>query len=421
MTPMDFFRYVSRADVLLGQSRYAQAEHLLEAVLSQGIENTEILKMTALAKLGLHKYAEAEKICRLIIDRNPNEAFAFYLLANIRSTERQFDIAQNMIDNAIQLEPANPDFHAYKANLYQRTKDYNEALESADVALSLDAENISALNARATALVGLGRREEAYQTIDKSLAADPNNSDTHANLAWGLLHHGESATSLEHFKTALKIDPTNEYAKMGMIEALKAKFPLYRYFLVAMLWLNKLKEKNQWALIIGSYLVLRVLSYIAQTYESLTPYLAPLIVMIVVFFISTWIFSPLMNLYLLSNPFGRYTLSDEQKKSARLVGISLAISLCSLAIFLFIYQHDALLSLAVFSFLLMIPFGSMYNPITKENKNKLVVYTLILIVLVCLGVMMSFLSNTVENPLTYLTAIGFIGYQWYTNYLLARE
>lgn len=421
MNDMDFIRQVSRVDILLSQSRFSQAEELLEGLMSEGYNDIEILKMMSIAKMGLYKYEDVSQLCTMIIDQNPNESFAFYLLSNVKSVNRAFQEAKDLIDKAIIIEPTNADYHAYKASLFLQTKDYEDALNSANIGLQIDAENITSLNARSSALVGLGRRQEAFETIDKSLATDPNNPDTHANLGWGLLHHGKSDDALMHFQTALKVDPMSEYAKAGMLEAMKSKFPVYRYFLQFMLWLGKMKGKNQWIFIIGSYIALRLLGNLADNNETLKPYLVPIIALIVIFFISTWVFSPLMNLYLMTNKFGRYTLSEQQKNTSTLVGVALLISLISLVAYFAFIPNEGVLALALFSFLTMIPLGSMHIPDNVASQKKLQLATVMIAVLMCISVVISFSTNIIFTSFTIIPVGLLVAYQWYVNYLTIRE
>ena len=421
MNDMDFIRQVSRVDILLSQSRFSQAEELLEGLMSEGYNDIEILKMMSIAKMGLHNYEDVSQLCTMIIDQNPNESLAFYLLSNVKSVNRGFQEAKDLIDKAIIIEPTNPDYHAYKASLFLQTKDYEDALNSANIGLQIDAENITSLNARSSALVGLGRRQEAFETIDKSLATDPNNPDTHANLGWGLLHHGKSDDALMHFQTALKVDPMSEYAKAGMLEAMKSKFPVYRYFLQFMLWLGKMKGKNQWIFIIGSYIALRLLGNLADNNETLKPYLVPIIALIVIFFISTWVFSPLMNLYLMTNKFGRYTLSEQQKNTSTFVGVALLISLISLVAYFAFIPNEGVLALALFSFLIMIPLGSMHIPENIASQKKLQLATVVIAVLMCISVVISFTANIIFTSFTIIPVGLLVAYQWYVNYLTIKE
>jgi tetratricopeptide (TPR) repeat protein len=420
MTPTEFGRQVSHADVLLAQGRYQRAEEILERLLATGYEDNDLFRMMAVAKMGLKKDGQAEELCRMIIARAPNEAFAFYLLSTIRGRERNFAEAINNLDDAIKLDPTNTNFHAFKANLLLQTKDYADALSAANVSISLDAENIDGLNARASALIGLNRKAEAFETIEKSLATDPNNADTHANMGWGLLHRGLSDQALTHFKAALKEEPLNEYAKEGMLEAMKAKFPVYRYFLMLMLWLGRLKGNNQWAVIIGGYILYRILFSLAESYEALQPVLFPVIGLMVLFFISSWIFSPLMNLYLLTNAYGKFTLSDHQKSSARWVGVALLTSVLSL-IFYLLFDNQGLLSFAFFAFAMMIPLGTMFNPISKSGRQKLVWVTIVIAIFVILDSILAISNGTFMSSILFLPILSLVAYQWFANYLIISE
>ncbi|MBK8514856.1 MAG: hypothetical protein IPL55_00790 [Saprospiraceae bacterium] len=421
MTQIEFARQFSHADVLLSQGRYKQAEDILDRLVATGFEDNDLFRMLAVAKMGLKKYDQAEELCRMVISRNPNEAFAFYILANLRSHDRNFGEALGNLSEAIRIDPSNTNFHAFHANILLHTKDFEKALSAADRSLSLDAENTDGLNARASALIGLNRGDEAFETISKSLASDPNNSDTHANMGWGLLHQGMSDKALVHFRSALKEEPMNEFARSGMMEAMKAKFPVYRYFLVVMLWLGKLKGANQWGVIIGSYILFRILFTLAESVSWLQPFLYPIIGLMVLFFISTWIFSPLMNLYLLSNNYGRLMLNDQQKSSARWVGISLLASVFGFLIYFFIYQNDGILSASFFLFVLMIPLGSMNNPQLNKNRTRLNWAAISIAVIVIVDSVIAIAHNTFMSSYYLFPLITLVAYQWYANYLLIRE
>lgn len=421
MDQREFARLMGHADVLLSQSRFKQADEILQKLLATGYEQPDLMKMMAVAKLGLGDRQAAEEIIKIMMSRHPDDPYLFYLLATINAGKRDFVEAKNYIDEAIKIEPDNSDFFSYKANLLLHTKDYKDALHFANVALELSAENIDALNARASALVALGRKNEAYDTINKSLATDPNNADTHANMGWGKLHHGEVSDALTHFKEALKNDPNSEYAKSGMLEAMKAKFPVYRYFLMVFLWLGKLNENNQWAFIFGGYVVYRIMIKASESYPALQPFFYPIIILLFLLFISSWIFSPLMNLYLLTNDYGRMTLSDEQKESAKAVGISLSICLLCLMTYLFGVKNEGLLSTALLSFALMIPLGSMNNPILHSSKMKLRYFTLAIIILSAADSLMAFYTSSFGSVLFPLIFFSLIGYQFYANYTIIKE
>jgi tetratricopeptide (TPR) repeat protein len=420
MNQHEFYKLLSHADVLLSQNRYEQADQILGRLLATGYEGSELYKMVVICRVGQGRYDEAEEMCRMLLSRHPDDPFLFYIMATISNVHRDYKQALKYLDEAIHMDPANDAFFAFKAQVQLQMKDYAMAQSTAEVALELDAENTDALNVRAAALIGLGKKAEAYETINRSLATDPENPDTHANMGWGLLHHGETNKALDHFKQALKFNPMHDHAKYGMSEAMKSKFPVYRYFLQLMLWLGKMKSGNQWAFIIGGYIIYRVLVKTAQNVEELQPFLYPVIGILLIFFLSTWIFSPLMNLYLLANPYGRYTLDEEQKQSAKLVGVALVLSCVFLTLSFVFSDNPSLMSSAILCFAMMIPLGSMNNPDIPKHKKQLRYFTGAIAACVLLYIILSNINYSSFNGLFVVSLILLVAYQWFANYVTLR-
>ena len=53
-------------------------------------------------------------------------------------------------------------------------------------------------------------------------------------------------------REALRIAPENEYARHGLVEALKARHLVYRMMLAYFLWMARLSSKARWAVVIGA-------------------------------------------------------------------------------------------------------------------------------------------------------------------------
>lgn len=417
----DFVRKASHAEVLISQGKYSQAENILKGLMATGVERQDIWRMMIVTWIGLGDYSSARDLCKMSIHHYPHDAWALYSLANISLAERQYDEALQYIEDALKMEPESDTFHTLKSTIYLRIKEYPKALDAALTALELDPENVDALNNRSNALMALGRKEEAFVNLKYTLATNPENPETHANMGWSLLQVGQEKEALKHFKESLQKNPIDAYALAGMQEALKSRFPIYRFFLMSALKLERLKTRQQWGFILISYLVYRTLVYLAKRYEFLQLWVLPVIVLIVLFFLSSWILSPLMNLYLMTNAYGKWTLSKPQKESARFTGIALGISGIALFLYFFILTNEGLLQLALVSFVLMIPLGSMNNPILESNKKKLRFFA---IALVALGLGSTLLS-IIENAFIHLSLapflVSYFVYQWYANYLIIKE
>ncbi|HOX82929.1 MAG TPA: tetratricopeptide repeat protein, partial [Chryseolinea sp.] len=297
-------------------------------------------------------------------------------------------------------------------------KQYDKALELANKALELDSTNLLALNTRSTAQLKLNQSSESFQTIEGALREDPNNAYTHSNYGWNLLEKGEHKKALEHFREALKADPNFQYAQAGMLEALKASNLFYRLFLKYSFWISNLTAKYQWAVIIGFYVGFRMLKSLASSSDSLRPFLTPLIVLLGVIAFSTWIITPISNLFLRLNTYGKHLLSKKEMMSSNFVGLSFLLFIVGVACYL-ILSDDKFLVIAAFGFSMMLPYGSMF----AESKYK---YVLIIYAVGMTGLGIGVIANTfltgqVFNALTPIYIFGFIIFQWVANFLIIKH
>jgi hypothetical protein len=227
------------------------------------------------------------------------------------------------------------------------------------------------------ALTKLGRTGEAGLTLEEALAQDPEDALTHANMGWNALYERDRTRALEHFREALRLDPELDHARAGMVEALKARNPLYGLMLRYFLWMSTLSGKVQWAIIIGGYLGYRFLGKLATDRPDLAPYIRPVLVVYVVFALLTWIAAPLFNLLLRFNRYGRYALSRDQRRGSTLVGVLLVPALAGLIAWLITDNALALLAAGYFGFLLL-PASAIFACDAGWPRTGMVLYTLAL-------------------------------------------
>jgi len=245
------------------------------------------------------------------------------------------------------------------------------------------------------------------------LNEDPSNPYTHANYGWGLLEKGEHQKALIHFREALRLDPGMEYARAGMVEAMKAKYRVYRWFLNFQFWMSKQSKQMQWGIIIGIYVLSQILSSLADHYPTLEPFLFPIIVLIGLAAFSTWVVGPLSDLFLRLNKYGRYALSEREIKVSNLVGIAAALFVLGLILF-FVTFNILFLAVAVYGFTMMVPLTNVYS--SSVNAKKLNWYAIGLAVFGLIAIAEIFITTKVEGVFTLIYLFGFIGYQWAANF-----
>lgn len=407
-----------KVQILLQQGRYTEAETMLSDLLHEDATNVNYLSLLAEVNLQQHKPERAHTLIDNAIGLAPDIPHLYYIKSRICLQEDKLGEAEKYISRAIALDPYDADYLAFLGQIKLALKKYEEALQMADRALEVDAENLLALNTRSTALVKLNRSEESFATIQGALREDPFNAYTHANYGWGLLEKGDHKKAMEHFKEALSSDPNMKYAQAGMLEALKARNPVYRLFLRYSFWIGNLTARYQWGFIIAFYLGFRGLKVLARSSEQLRPYLMPLVVALAIVAFSTWIITPIGNLFLRFNKYGQLLLDKKQRMSSNFVAISLCIFLTGVILY-FATAEERMLAIAVFGFAMMLPLGTMFSP--SRNKYALLIYTIVLGAVGIAAVAMAMLTGEVGNLFSAIFALGFMGFQWVANYMLIRE
>lgn len=404
---------INRAGILIRQNRFNEADQLLKGLLTENPNNVHVLAMLSEVKLHQNKNDDAESLINSAIGLSPDSDYLYYIKSRIDIQKDRYDDAETDIQQAIQLNPEDADYYALWASIKLTRKQYETALELADQSLGLQPDNLLGLNIRSTSLIKLGRKEDAFATIEGALVHDPNNAYTHSNYGWGLLEKGNHKKALEHFKEALKLNPNMANAQAGMAEALKARYFSYRLFLQYSFWMNNLTSKYQWGVIIGFYVLSRVLNAIAESNEILQPYIIPLLVILAIVAFSTWIFTPISNLFLRLNPFGKYLLDKEEKMNSNLVGLCAIICITGLLLY-FILGILTCLSIAIFGFAMMIPFGSLFS--REKQKKTMIIYAIAMSSIGILGIVQSLFTGNLYNFFSVIFLLGFIVFQWMTNY-----
>jgi tetratricopeptide (TPR) repeat protein len=334
---------IERARLLLAQDRYDLAEKELRRVLAEDPELAigHVLLSDALG--ALHRAEEALAEADRAVGLMPDWGLCHYIRARALDRLDRLDDAKAAARQAIQLDPEDADFHATHAGILYQQRRWGEALEAAESGLSHDPENVDCINFRGLALTKLGRRGEAQETLTDALSLDPENALSHGVRGWTCLESDEPQAALEHFRTALAIDPNLEMAQQGMVEALKARYLVYRLLLQYFLWMQRLSGRAQWAILIGLFVAQRLVSQWMKASPQLAPVLVPLLVAYLVFCVLTWIATPLFNLLLRLNKYGRHALSQNEVTASNWFGGFVAAGLVLLAVSLITGQFVVLL------------------------------------------------------------------------------
>src|SRR5688500_5702025 len=307
---------MDRVQVLLETRRYADAERELRRQLGENPNDAVLHTLLSLALGAQEKNSEATDEARRAIGLDPLEPGGYHALASSLLSRDRPDEALAAIAEALQLNPFNAAYHSIKSAALLEKRDWPAALKAADEGLACDPEDDSCRNLRAMALRQLGRRAEAESTIRDQLRKSPDDAFMHANQGWSCLHRGDYPRALEHFRESLRLDPTLEYAREGILEALKARNPVYRALLRWKLWMSTLSGRSQWVVLIALYVIYRATGSIARTNPGLRPILWPLMGLYIGFVLLTWAGDPVFDSLLRLSRFGRLALTDSRRHAS---------------------------------------------------------------------------------------------------------
>jgi len=407
----------ARLELLFNQQRFGEAEQVLHAYLEQNPTDEYGQYMLSIAYFSQNKLEKAEGILNAMIRNNPTEYGFLALSARIDIAKELLPKAEEKIELLIAENPQDPEYYNLMATVKFKQRNYDQALFFAKKALELDPEDLQALNLHTTISGILGNREAAHISINEALQHDPENDWTIANHGQQLLREGRVEEALERFEEALAKNPNNDLAQYGLTEALKSRFWPYKMFYKYQVLMSRMTSQQMWIFMIGAYIALRFLSRMADRNPEYAVFLNPLVYLIVAIFLGTWIIQPLMNLYLLTNKYGKLLLDKYDKMSARYVGIALSLSIIILIISLTTNQESLQIA-ALFFAAMMIPLGTMFNPPSKEGRKKTVQFTLgiLMVGLIGLAIMM-FTGNDVGILITFG---GIFIYQWVLNGMMIK-
>lgn len=316
-----------RVQMLASTGRFDMAERELRGMLANDPRDATAHSLLALIMLSsTDRYAEATEEAKMAVGIEPDEPFGHYALAQCYITRNRYDEAEAAAWESLRLDPYNADAYCVLARANLGRERYQEALDAAEQGLAVDAEHLDCGNLRSIALERLGRGDEAVASSTANLARNPDNAMSHSAHGWTLLNSGRHREAQVAFREALRLEPSNEMARSGLIQALNARSFLFRFvhkFYVAM---SRLNSKAAFGLIFGAWVLIQVLSRVADNVPGLSPFILPILICYVLFVVLTWIANPLFNTFLRFHPMGRHLLDRTQTWSSNLIAPCLVLS-----------------------------------------------------------------------------------------------
>jgi tetratricopeptide (TPR) repeat protein len=153
------------------------------------------------------RLAEAEAIYRQILSVHPQHAGALHLLGVVALQVGRNDIAVELIEKAIAIGPALPDFHSNLGAVYRNLGRLEEAVAECRRALELDPKFADAYKNLAAALLVLARPAEAEEASRRAIAIRPSDVGSYNNLGLALRGQQRQGEAIDAYRRAIQIDP----------------------------------------------------------------------------------------------------------------------------------------------------------------------------------------------------------------------
>jgi tetratricopeptide (TPR) repeat protein len=419
-------QHFQRGQLLSEQGRDEQAIGEFQLHLGQAAEDPLTHALMALCFLRLKKFREATEHAQRAIHLSPDVSIGYHALSLVMLERNRLRESRQLIEEAIRLKPYEADYFAILASIHLQESRWKDALEAANQGLQIEPEHGTCTNLRAQALVKLGDRAAAAATMGEALARRPDDAWTHANQGWAMLHERRPYKALEHFREALRLEPGNQWARAGIIEAMKARNFVYRWMLAYFLWMARLPPNVQWGLIIGLFIGNRVIASLARNSPALAPFLWPVLYVYIGFVLMTWLAEPLSNLVLRLSRFGRHALFPDQIRGANLLLLCLVVTLGWLAAA--IWTGEQLIWYATLMFgLLSLPASAIFRCEQGWPRNTMTAITVALLAGILLLVVSLLVFGDQEAPgivdllfggLTIVVMLGLLASQFAANYLM---
>ena len=343
------------------------ADHARQALI-EDVNDPEAHQLLALALLEQQKYVrdkdlgDALQSAQTAVQLAPDRPFAQYVLALVYTELQDWKRASDTIAEVLQREPAVPQFWNLSATIHMHFNRWERALEDIGRGLQLDPENTVLQRNRATCLISLGRRGEVVDTLESALRHDPENASVHVSQGYALLHQGKYREAMQHYSEALRLDPMNRSAKAGMLEAMRARNPVYALLLRFFLWMTRFDRKTQMGIMIGGILAVRIINNIFKDSQPLIA--GGVTVLWGTFILLTWVARPMVNLILRLDKEARHMLSDEEILASNFIGglVLLALTCVAAAAIL---REGLWLGAAMGAICLMLPVTLMISSFKK--------------------------------------------------------
>ena len=210
---------LQNAIALHQQGQLDQAEAIYLKLLQFDPKNADVLHLLGMIAYQTRKIQIAINLIDLAIEINPNVASYHYSKGLILQELKQFDTAIVSYDKAIKLRTDYAEAYFNQGNALQVLRQFEAALVSYDKAIDLRPSYTEAYSNRGNALQELKKFDAALVNYDKAIELKPDYTEAYSNRGNALQELKKFDTALVSYDKAieLKSDYTEAYYNRGLV------------------------------------------------------------------------------------------------------------------------------------------------------------------------------------------------------------
>jgi protein O-GlcNAc transferase len=159
---------------------------------------------------------EAELLCKIIIEKQPANAEALYLLGIISYHLQNYDSAIKYLKRYLRLNTKNADAYLALGMAYQQNGFLDDAITSYRKALNIDPNNSQLYLILGQLLDEKGQLDEAIVCYRKTLEVNPGMVDAYNRLGNTLQEKKEFAEAITFYQKAISINPNDPTAYINI-------------------------------------------------------------------------------------------------------------------------------------------------------------------------------------------------------------
>ena len=390
------FEQVSKIQLLIERNKLDLAQQQITEALTTYPDSATLYGLQAEIYLKKKENKKAKSTIDKALGLDPENDYLYLIKSQIWLELGYHNEALKAIDNAINFYPESAIYYGAKAEILLMKKQFKEAEKYAVKGLELDPEDLLSNNILSMVQTKLGQPERAYERLESMLTDDPENSLTQANAGYHFLQQGDIKKAKEHFAIALRDDPNFEFARAGMLEAIKASNWLYRKLLMFSFWMEKLGSKNKWLFLIGLIVVVKIIPVLLPFY--------------MVFVFWTWFTGPISDVMLYFDQYGKYLMTKQTRVLTEInIGL-IVVALVSVTLGLTI--NNGFFGLAFGAFIAIIPVYQL--DLVNKTAKKLILagFAVLFTGLGTAIIIASFMSAGILSGLWIGLMISSVAFTW---------